>query len=81
MTITTAYDMDKAKYCLMATNHGRSAIVGPRILQGSGHLSIDVWHDTEKGASEAAVLLRAYLASLPAARKTKTKSKDKSAYD
>lgn len=49
---------------LMATSHGRTEIVGPRILRGNGVLSIDVRHATKEAAEDAATKLRAYLAAL-----------------
>lgn len=60
--ITVAENL--GQWVLCAESHGRSAIVGPRILRGSGSLSVDVRHATKEQAEAAAVKLRAYLASL-----------------
>lgn len=50
------------EFVLMANSHGRSAIVGPRILRGNGVLDIDIRHPTRELAEAAAEKLRTYLA-------------------
>lgn len=51
-------------WILQATSHGRTEIVGPRILRGNGVISVDVRHATKEAAEDAATKLRAYMASL-----------------
>lgn len=60
--ITVAPDGDQ--FVLMATSYGHTSIVGPRILRGSGVLSIDVRHATKELAEQAAEKLRTYLATV-----------------
>lgn len=81
MKIFTEFHLSTGLYHLMCESHGRAATAGPRILRGGIWPSVRWSHETEEAAEKDAAKLRAYLDALPAMRKTKKKSTDKSAYD
>lgn len=59
--IGVEFDMDTEQYCLTATNHGRTAIAGIRILRAEPWPRIQFRHDTQEAAEKDARELRAYL--------------------
>lgn len=59
--ISVAFDSDTEEYCLMVTNHGRTAQVGERILRAEPWPRIQFRHATEGAAEIDANELRAYL--------------------
>jgi hypothetical protein len=79
MTITHAFSPDEMCWRLYATDHGHTAIAGPRLFRAPPHPDIQFAHDSAQDAERDAATLRAYLDALPAQKKRK--SKDKSAYD
>jgi hypothetical protein len=81
MTLSTAFSMDDMCWRIYCESHGRVAIAGPRILRGGPHPDVAWSHETQEQAEADAKKLRAYFEGMPAARKTKVKSKDRSAYD
>lgn len=59
--ISVEFDIDTEEYALMATNHGRSAEVGPRIFRAEPWPAILFRHTSENSANKDATTLRAYL--------------------
>lgn len=59
--ITVAYDMDSDRFQLMATNHQRTAIAGPRIFRAEPWPEVAFSHATQEAAERDAATLRSYL--------------------
>lgn len=81
MAITVAFDPADLCFRLYASSHGYTAPAGERLFRAPPHPRIAFTHETREEAERDADKLRAYLAALPAARKTKRKSSAVSAFE
>ncbi len=59
--ISVAYDMDTDRHVLMATNHQRTAIAGPRIFRAEPWPEVRFSCATQDEAENQAATLRLYL--------------------